>query len=590
MKKMLALLLAMTLAASLAAADEGALFTPGTYEGTAAGFHGPIRVQVEVTENEIKSVRTLEQNESFKIGDAAFPVLEESLVRDQSLADVVTGATITSFGFRSAVSNALKEAGASAETLKKLSSTPLTYAKVEDCEADIVIVGAGAAGMIAAMQASDAGAKVILLEKNVLEGGSTRISAGGILWTQPPENNGGAPTDYSVEDIHRWYSIQAGPVNNDPVFYSVMNHAPAMMDYIQENGMALAPAGYNQPKNAPIFRATNPKQFGVGVSEALFEAVQARGIDYRNRSKVTGLLQEEDGSVAGVVVETGAGTYNVRAKKVILATGGYTYDKELMETYSAKWADAMKIAASGTTGDGHRMGIKAGGHMIGEGVLDIFISGYDPALYGGQPGYADLIVDAQGNQLGAMDEYYGTLTVKVQNTPEKYAYQIFSAGNMYFEFDRSCEEVLFAMKPSDLEALTERGVMVKADTIAELAEKIGIEPAKLIRTVEEHNWYYDLQINDAWGTAASALQPIVQGPFYAARFTPCVMGTVAGLEVNENMQVVDEAGNAIPNLYAAGELIFGNVFNQIYPMAGTGIGVALSSGYVAGMHAGQELK
>lgn len=266
-----------------------------------------------------------------------------------------------------------------------------------------------------------AGAKVILLEKNVLEGGSTRISAGGILWTQPPENNGGAPTDYSVEDIHRWYSIQAGPVNNDPVFYSVMNHAPAMMDYIQENGMALAPAGYNQPKNAPIFRATNPKQFGVGVSEALFEAVQARGIDYRNRSKVTGLLQEEDGSVAGVVVETGAGTYNVRAKKVILATGGYTYDKELMETYSAKWADAMKIAASGTTGDGHRMGIKAGGHMIGEGVLDIFISGYDPALYGGQPGYADLIVDAQGNQLGAMDEYYGTLTVKVQNTPEKYA-------------------------------------------------------------------------------------------------------------------------------------------------------------------------
>ena len=586
MKKALVILLIALLVMPFAAEGES-LFTPGTYEGSSSGFHGPIHVKVEVTEDEIQSVETLEQEESFGIGDAAFPVLEESVVRNQSLADVVTGATITSYGFRNAVINALKEAGTTEETLTALKTAPVSGEAFDDCETDIVIVGAGAAGMIAAMQASDAGAKVILLEKNVMAGGSTRLSAGGILWTEPPENNGGAPTEYTVEDIHRWYSIQAGPVNNDPVFYAVMNHVPSMMDYIQGNGMALAPAGYNQPKNAPIFRATNPKQFGVGVYEALMKAVESRGIDYRNRSKVTALLQETDGCITGVAVETSAGTYNIRAKKVILATGGYTYDKELMQTYSTKWADAMKIAASGTTGDGHRMGMEAGGHMIGEGVLDIYISGYDPSLYGGQPGYADLIVDSEGNQLGAMDEYYGTLTVKAQNRPDHVAYQIFSSGNTYVEFDRASEELTFAMKLSDLDALVERGIMVKADTVEELAEKIGIDPAALARTVEEHNWYYDLKINDAWGTAASALQEIRKAPYYAARLTPCVMGTVAGLEVNETMQVVDEEGNPIPNLYAAGELIFGNVFNQIYPMAGTGIGIALSSGSIAGISASQ---
>ena len=558
---------------------------PGVYEGTAAGFHGPIRVQIEVTDTQILSVKTLEEDESFKVGDSAFETLESSVVANQSIADTVTCATVTSNGFRNAVKAALKEAGANEALIRQLQSAPIACTKYEDSETDVVVVGAGVAGMVAAMQAYDQGARVVLLEKNDMAGGSARLSAGGILSVGAPEVT---DTEYTVEDIHRWYSIQAGPVNNDPVFYEIMNRSNEMLDYIKANGLHILRGNYNQKKLAPIFRALVVEHHGISVYEALFNAVLDRDIDYRNRNTVTSLLQDENGTVTGVVVENGAGTYEIHAKNVILATGGYTYNQELMEKYSAHWADAFKITASGATGDGHIMGTAAGGHIIGEGVLDIFITGNDPSLYGGQPGFADLFVDSNGNQVGAMDEYYGTLTVKIQNLPDKTAYQIFSAGNMYFEFDNENDEK--NMKRSDLEKLVEMGTMVKADTIEELAEKIGIEPAALVRTVEEHNWYYDLQINDAWGTEAAALQPIREAPYYAAKITPCVMGTVAGLEINDQMQVVNDQGEAIPGLYAAGELIFGNVFNQIYPMAGTGIDVALSSGYLAGIHAGQNLE
>ena len=199
-----------------------------------------------------------------------------------------------------------------------------------------------------------------------------------------------------------------------------------------------------------------------------------------------------------------------------------------------------------------------------------------------------MLVDSNGNQVGASDEYYGTLTVKINNLPDKIAYGIFSSGNKYFEFDNESETS--NMKMSNLDKLVEKGTMVKADTIEELAELIHVAPEALCRSVEEHNWFYDLQINDAWGTDAAALQPIKEGPFYAAKITPCVMGTIAGLEINKEMQVVDSNNQPIPNLYAAGELIFGNVFNQIYPMAGTGIDVALSSGYLAGQNAGNAIK
>lgn len=555
-----------------------------TFSGSATGFHGPVNVSIELEDKEIKAVNILENNETYRVGEAAFPILTESIVSNQSLADVVTGATITSRAVNNAVIEALKTADLTEEEINAFKTRTIPVEACADTETDIVIVGAGISGMMAAMQVSEVTDKVILLEKNTMVGGSGRLSAGGMMLVGADEFT---DVSYTAEDVHRWFSIQAGPVTNDPVFYEVMNHGRDMLEYIKANGYTVTDVARCQSKLAPIFRNVNTDHYGMGLSDTIEQALNNKSVDLRCETKAVSLLQSEDGTVEGVVAENAAGQYTIRAKKVILATGGFAYNKELMQEYAPFWAGAYTIAASGATGDGHLMGMKAGGHLIGNGAMQIYYTGYDPSLLGNQPGNIPLFVGSNGNQVCGGDEYYGTISPKLQALEDKIAYAIYSSDNDYYQFDyygtgRS-------MKISDMDALVEEGRLVKADTLEELAEKIKIDPSALQRAVDEHNWFYDLQINDAWGTVAARLQPLKTGPWYAGRQVPCVMGTIAGLEINPNMQVVDENGTAIPNLYASGELVFGNIFNRQYPMAGTGVGIAVTTGYLAGQNAAAAL-
>lgn len=582
--RMLTLFVLLLLLAFSTACAESTRFTAGTFTGSAVGFHGELLVEVEVSDQEILKVTVGENNETYHVGEAAFPILEKSIVENQSLADVITGATITSRAVTNAVIDALKKANASDDTLKSLKVAEIAQTVYTDTETDIVIVGAGIAGMVAAMQAKEVTDNVILLEKNTLVGGSGRLSAGGMMLVGAEEFTDSV---YTAEDVHRWFSVQAGPVTNDPVFYEVMNRSKDMLSYIKENGYTVTDVAKCQSKLAPIFRNVNTDHYGMGLSDTLESAVAKKNIDLRCNTTVTALLQNENGVVEGVVANNAAGSYTIRAKKVILATGGFSHNKEMLNEYAPFWNGAFIIAASGADGDGHQMGPQAGGHIVGNGAMQIYVTNYDPSLIGNMPGNIPLFVGTDGNQICASDEYYGTIAPKIQALDDKTAYAIFSSDNTYYQFDYYGTGR--AMKVSDMDTLVEEGRLVKADTLEELAVKIGIDPAALQRSVNEHNWFYDLQINDAWGTAAAKLQPIKTGPYYAGRQVACVMGTIPGLEINTAMQVVNANGQPIENLYAAGELVFGNVFNRQYPMAGTGIGIAMSTGYLAGQNAANAL-
>lgn len=582
MKKIVSLFLMLMLLIGAASAE--ALFTPGTYDGVSNGFHGPIHVQVEVSEDAIVSVKVGENHETNRVGTLAFPILEENIVANQSLADVVTGATISSRGTTNAVVNALEAAGATAETISALKAAPLSIENPGDTETDIVVVGAGAAGMMAAMQAKDLGANVILLEKNSITGGSARVAAGSFIAYGAPEYG---DATFKAEELHRWYSIKAGPVYNDDVFYTILNNGKTMLAYLQENGYQNAMLTTSQAKLAPVFNAIIHENFGTEIVKVQTEALEKKGVDLRYNSTVTELIQEADGSISGVVVDCGAGTYTIKAKKVILATGGFTHNNELMAKYSNGWENEFRITASGATGDGHRMGVAAGGQLVGDGVLQMHATNYNPSLEANQPGNAPLFVDSKGEQMCAMDEHYTTITDKIHALEDRTAWAIYSSDNVYITF-RYEEDGLFDV--ADMEALAANGTLVKADTIEELAEKIGADPATLKRNVDQHNWYYDYQINDAWGTAAAALQPLKTGPFYAGRQVASVMGTITGLVIDTDMQVLNTDGATIPNLYAIGELIFGNIFNGNYPASGTAIGICLNTGMLAAQHAVGAMK
>lgn len=564
--------------AALAAkeAEAPSTMVPGVYTGSAKGFHGTLTAEVEVTEDAIAKVTVLDNGETVNVGTLAIPLLESSIVENQSLADTVSGVTFSSNAINGAVADAMKQAGANSALLNDFLTRKPAVENPGDTETDIVVVGAGTAGMVAAIQAADKGAHVILLEKEGVTGGSARLSYGCIWAIDMPETT--EEYNFTVGDVYSFFDDYAGPVNNKPVFDAVVGNTTAGINYLRENGYTLEGIQKSHHKIAPQFTSMTATDNGPGFAEMLTAAVAARDIDLRYNSPAVELAFDENQQVCGVVVENEAGRYTVNAGKVILATGGFTYNEEMMAQYAdGHDKNNMQWTAIGATGDGHIMGLAAGGRLVGQGTLNIHsIDGRMDSFFDMMPLWnMQLVVDQNGQQLIALDEHYSTIADKITQTED---------GKGYVIADSS-----FDYQLPVLEELVADGDAYKADTIEELAVLLGVNPEKLAATVATHNAHFDNQTDDELSTPAAALSPITKAPYYGYVRRSVVMGTITALDVNTDMQVLREDGTAIENLYAAGELIFGNIFNNVYPMSGTAITVCISSGQLAAQAAAASM-
>lgn len=547
---------------------------PGTYEGTGKGFHSMITVSATVSEDAIESVTIGQHDENLMIGDLAFPAMTQSIVNNQSLADVVSGVTFTSNGINAAVQDALRKAGASDAMISAfLTASIPTEKNPGDTETDIVVIGAGSAGMVAAMQAADLGANVILLEKEGITGGSSRLSHGCIWAVDYEETN--QEYNFASEEIHDYFTQKCGIVNNDEVFYRVVNNTGDGLRYLMANGGKSDGIGQlSNGKEDQRFRSIIFDKNGAGLATFLEDQVRARdNIDLRLNSSASDLLVE-DGVVSGVTVLCQDGSYTIKAKKVILATGGFTYDKDLIAQYAngRDWKNMM-ISGIGTTGDGHRMGLKMGGTLIGEGGINIFgVEGRQDSMSIYVLYYLPLIVDKTGNQIAAMDEHYGTICDKIQKTEDGRAFIIYDAAQSMTTWPPMPE-------------LVKQGSAYYGETIEELAAAIGVDADNLKATIQAHNQHVENHETDEWGTEAETMTIIGDGPYYAYCMVSTLMGTITGLKVDDTMHVVREDGTPVENLYATGELIFGNMFNDLYPMSGTALTLCISSGQLAAQDA-----
>jgi fumarate reductase flavoprotein subunit len=575
-----AILIAVGCQSSAAPGEPDLRLQPGVYTGEAKGFGGVLQVQVEVTENTITRVAVGANTETDTVGTLAFAPLEKSIVENQSLADTVSGATFSSMAVKAAVEDALKKAGAQDDMLRRLRSAPIPAGPApRDTETDIVVVGAGEAGMLAAMSAHDAGARVILLEKTSIPGGSTSLSYGAIWFLEMDDQLGQRPIKYTAQDIYQHITEYAGPMYNRPVFDAIIGGIKEYGTYLLANDFQVEP--YTIP-NAPVARpgwhCYVAKENGHGLTKQLYAIIQRRGIDLRFRSPAVDLLLD-NGTVAGVTVQTRVGTYNIRAKKVILATGGFTWNREMLEQYApgANIDHTQNASGIGTTGDGHRMGMAVGGVLLGEGILGLTGISTLPAFSGGNLP-TPFLVNSRGEHFVRNDEYYVIHEQEIAKHPDGKAYIILDSAN------------LSADQLATLDELIAEGHAFKADTLEGLARSLNIDAVQLAATVTANNAAYDQGQPDAMGTPHTVLRLIKQAPFYGFRRSALNMGTIAGLKVNTKMQVVNANDLAIPNLYAVGELIFGNYFNQRYPMSGTANTTAMSSGRIAGLDAAASIK
>ena len=355
------------------ATTEAVAFTAGTYSGTSQGFGGPITVDVVVDEDSITDITLNESSETVMLGDAAFETIKEQILESQTLnVESISGATVSSGGIKRAIEDAVEQAGVDPAAL----AGPVSESgvAVEDIETEVVVIGSGLAGMAAAIEAADNGAEVILVEKLGRFGGTTALSAGWVhaAGTHIQEVNG--IEDSGEQFFEDWMMLAERAndefVEEDMVRLITDNSAENIL-WLEEHGVQfmddLFAAGIYEGRNIPRIHQT---EGGNGyIIKFLYDTAMDLGIDMRNNSRATELLKEGN-SVVGVKVATGdGGEYTINARAMVVASGGFAGNPEMMAEYFPQYTDYENYSVN--TGDTISMGRLVGADIIVKNAAQI---------------------------------------------------------------------------------------------------------------------------------------------------------------------------------------------------------------------------
>lgn len=558
-------------------AQEEGLYKPGTYIGEGDGMGGKVQVSVSVDKNNILEVKVLENNETTGIGDAAIDKIPTKIVEGQTLAvDVVSGATITSEAILAAVEAALKEAGADVSALKTKGEYK-TVSGDNTFDTEVVVVGAGAAGLSAALEAANNGAKVILVEKLAMTGGSTARSGGKVqaAGTDIQKANG-------VEDNADLYYNHLMSVGENKVDQLktrlIADNSLADFNWLVENGVEFSKnIEQLHDKYRPIrghyvsVQDGKVEQDGHGwaITQPLEKAAIDKGVEILLETPAKKLIIDNKGTVTGIECEDAQGNkITINSKAVILATGGYDLNKELLEEYAPLVKPVYSTVAPGNVGDGLIMARDAGAKIqSGGGAVLLYL---DLAAGVGEVG--GLYVDATGSRFVDETEFWFTRTKKLMDRNQTGMFYITDVKGKLDSFD----------------ALVQAGKMVEGSTIEDLAGKLGM--TELATTVERYNQLAKKGVDEDFNKDPEYMKTVEEGPFYAVAFAPITSGTFGGPVTNEKGQVIAEKGGIINGLYAAGEVANGDLFYQEYPGSGSSISTCVGMGRIAGRVAAEEAK
>lgn len=562
-------------------------FNAGTYEGEAEGMKGPIKVEVTVDEEKITEVKVLEHTESERLFNFANESIPSAIVQHQSVAvDTVAGATMSSIGIIEATKNALKKSGVDMALLNVKPEKP-ELVEGEDEDYDVVVIGAGAAGLSAAIElGKNDDISILVLEKMPFTGGSLALS-GGLCWT----GNGSKYVNeesFTPESLLEWFEMRSETESNAPLVKHIANVAGETFDYLIDNGAPWDTESATETyPDSGIYRfetnrgATLTKfrddAAGNQAAEFLLNFAIDSGAEVRVNSKVTSLVVDND-VVKGVKVEDGEKKYTVNAKKVIIATGGFGNNPELLKEFDPDSAAKWPFLAAGSTGDGIEMTRELGVEIVGNGVMAY--EALTPKMgYKGEIGslvwVPELFVNKDGKRFVDETGQSTDIALQIYLQPEDIGYGIDDSKSDRVE---------------DYEKGVEQGLILKGDTLEELADAMGVNKENFLETVKKYNETVENGTEDEFGSIHEQMKPPTVGPFYAVPTRACIIGTMPGLLVSEDCEVIGRDGEPIENLFAAGEVMFGNIFNRVYPATGTAIAQAIYTGKIAGEAANKQLQ
>lgn len=512
----------------------------GTFIGKGNGRNGPLEVSITVKDGKIVDAEITKDAETPNIADNAKKEIIERFLKDGSTAmlDAVSGATITS----NAILDALDEAVAISQGIKKSS---VIY---KDSECDIVIIGAGGAGLTAATEAASKGAKVLVLEKMAIVGGNTNFSTGGInaCYTKEQERLG-------IKDSKEVFyndTMRGGQYLNDPnLVRTLIDNSAAMVEWLQAPmiGADLSDVGaFGGATNKRIHRPKGGGAIGAHLIPLLQKAALKQGAEIRLNNKVIDILSN-NGRACGVKVAYAGGEYTVRAKAVIVATGGFGANPEMIEFYQASLAGFATTNHKGATGDAFKMVEKFDAQLIQMEQIQIHptvVKGTGIMITEAVRGNGAILVNKAGRRFVNEMETRDIVSAAVLKNPERSAYLI---------FDQNVRDSLKA-----IETYAKQNLLSEGATLLELSRMIAVDAVALEYTIDEYNKAVLAKKDTEFGRNPGSMERTISTPpFYAIEIEPAIHHTMGGLKINTKAQVLNKLNLPIPGLFAAGEVTGG---------------------------------
>ena len=579
-------------AASAGSAAESAGVS-GEFTGTATGM-GEVSVTVTLTDGVITDCKIVGDSETEGIGSVVIESAADEIVSgNKGAIDVVTGATITSDAINEALAAALAAAGLDAADFTG-SGDAAEVAEDTTVDTDIVIVGAGGAGMTAAIAAVEAGKDVVIIESQAMVGGNSVRSTGGMNAAKTPaqdENefaesagvektletaaaewaDNEAITALAATVAEQWAEYQANPVGyfdsvelmeldtligghgtNDPALVEALcsNSADAIA-WLSEQGIELTSvSSFGGASVKRIHRPVDSEGKTISVGSYMIPLLQAKceelGVEFIMNTTANEILTDANGAAVGIAAtDKNGAAVTVNAKAVILATGGFGANLDMVVEYKPDLAGFMTTNAPGAQGQGIDMAV-----AIGAGTVDMDQIQIHPTVEAntaaliteGLRGDGAILVNAEGNRF----------TDEVGTRDVVSAAEIAQTGSYsWLVIDQAMADA-----SSVIQGYIKNGYTVTGETYEELAEAMGVDAAAFAATMDKWNAAVAAGVDEEFGRTSFA-NPLDTAPYYAIKVTAGIHHTMGGLTINPQTQVLAGDGTVIDGLYAAGEVTGG---------------------------------
>ena len=566
----------------------------GDFTATAKGFGGDVSVTLTLTDGAITGCTAEGKDETEGVGSQAIAKMPGEIAESGSIAvDGVSGATITSTAIKEAAAAALTAAGLNPDDYKTAVENDAA-AEDSTVDADVVVVGAGGAGMTAAITAAAEGKSVVILESQSMVGGNSVRATGGMnagKTVYQDENEFGesagvektlktAAEKYADNETitalaktvsEQWAAYQANPTGyfdsvelmeldtmiggkgiNDPELVETLcaNSADAI-DWLDEHGITLHNvSSFGGASVKRIHRPVNAEGKTVSVGSYMIPLLQENcekaGVKMMLDTTANEILTDANGAAVGVKATGASGeTVTVNAKAVVLATGGFGANLDMVVKYKPELKGFMTTNAPGIQGQGIEMAQAIGAATVDMDQIQIHptVEANTAALITeGLRGDGAILINEEGQRF--IDEV-GTRDVVS-------AAEIAQTGS----YSWLVVDQAMADASSVIQGYIKKGYTVTGATYEELGKAMGVDAAAFAETMEKWNGYVEAKNDPDFGRTSFA-NPLNTAPYYAVKVTAGVHHTMGGLKINANTEVLNEKGEVIPGLFAAGEVTGG---------------------------------